>query len=85
MQKILTILILAITIASCAPKEQQMSDSERQARVDSLVGTKLEEINRQATEDRDRRMAIEVKAKADSIVQASMGADNTIPNNKQQP
>lgn len=85
MQKIITIIALTTIMAACGSKEHKMTDSERQARVDSMVGTRLEEINRQAMEDRDRRMAIEVKAKADSIVQASMGADNTIPNNSQQP
>lgn len=61
-----------VLLASCAAEEHKYSQSEIDAKVDSLVGIKMEEINKQAMEDLDRRMAIEVKAKADSIVQATM-------------
>jgi hypothetical protein len=61
-----------VLLASCASQEHKFSQSEIDAKVDSLVGVKMEEINRQAMEDLDRRMAIEVKAKADSIVEATM-------------
>jgi hypothetical protein len=61
-----------LTLGACQNKEQALTQSEIDAKVDSLVGLKMEEINRQAMEDLDRRMAIEVKAKADSIVQARM-------------
>lgn len=61
-----------VLLASCASQEHKYTQSEIDAKVDSLVGVKMEEINKQAMEDLDRRMAIEVKAKADSIVQATM-------------
>lgn len=51
-----------------------MDEATMQAKVDSTVGTRLEELNQQATEDLDRRMAIEVKPKADSIVAARLAA-----------
>lgn len=66
-------LLIILTIAcftSCEPKEKAISKSEITAKVDSLVAIKLEDLNRQAMEDLDRRKSIEVKAKADSIVQA---------------
>ena len=71
-----------IGLSACQQKEHVMTESERQAKVDSLVGTKMEEINRLAMEDLDHRMSIEVKAKADSIVAAVMGtgATATTPN-----
>lgn len=50
-----------------------MTENEMETKVDSIVGTKLDELNQQATEDLDRRMAIEVKPKADSIVAARTG------------
>lgn len=64
-------IIVSIAFASCAQKEKAISQSEIQAKVDSIVGTKIGDINRQAMEDLDRRMTIEVKAKADSIVAAA--------------
>lgn len=51
-----------------------MDESTINAKVDSTVGTKLDELNQQATEDLDRRIAIEVKPKADSIVAAMKAA-----------
>ena len=59
-------------LGACKNKEEGFTQSEIDAKVDSLVGLKMEEINRLAMEDLDRRMSIEVKAKADSIVAASM-------------
>jgi hypothetical protein len=58
-------------MAACSTQEgKKMSQNEINAKVDSIVGTRIEELNNQAMEDLDRRMSIEVKAKADSIVQA---------------
>ena len=56
-------------MASCSSeqKEQAISKSEFTAKVDSLVGERQGEIMQQAMDDLDRRMAIEVKPKADSI------------------
>lgn len=71
MKQIVPALALVALIASCGSKQQTMSENEVNAKVDSLVGLRIEEISRQAMEDRDRRIAIEVKAKADSIVQAA--------------
>lgn len=59
---------------ACKDKNEELSPSAIQARVDSLVGVRMEELNRQAMDDLDRRMSIEIKAKADSIVAAAMAA-----------
>ena len=64
-------LVLAGTV-SCKNKTEAISRSQMKAKVDSLVAIKLQEINAQAMEDLDRRMAIEVKAKTDSLVQICM-------------
>ncbi|XZF16079.1 hypothetical protein ACTHGU_08065 [Chitinophagaceae bacterium MMS25-I14] len=56
-----------------------MSESEMHAKVDSIVGSKIEEMNRQAMEDLDHRLAIEVKAKADSIVQSHVAGQTPPP------
>lgn len=62
-------------LASCGNNAAPaMDDNAIQAKVDSIVGEKLDQLNQQATEDLDRRMAIEVKPKADSIVEAMKAA-----------
>jgi hypothetical protein len=86
-------LILVSMMASCQPEEDSMNDSVRNARIDSLVALRMDEMTRQSMEDLDRRKAIEVKAKADSIIGAvkdslrrdATPADNTIPNNLPMP
>lgn len=75
MKKIATGMIAAvICLTACKARNEAISKSQMQAKVDSLVGARMEEINAQAMEDLDHRMAIEVKAKADSIVEAYMAA-----------
>ncbi|MCD6063636.1 MAG: hypothetical protein K0R82_1547 [Flavipsychrobacter sp.] len=69
-----------VTLACCKAKKKAITQSRIDAKVDSLVAIKMEEINMQAMEDLDRRMSIEVKAKADSIVQAAL-ADSTAKQN----
>lgn len=70
---VFALIASVLFLASCNSGGEGMSQSEFDAKVDSLVGIKLEEVNRQAMEDRERRIAIEVKAKADSIVAAVTG------------
>jgi hypothetical protein len=67
---IVAILLSFIGFISCTEKQQVLTKKDVQHKVDSLIQLKTEEINRQANEDLDYRTAIEVKAKADSIVAA---------------
>jgi len=60
----------AFLLISCGAKQKTMTESDIQAKVDSLVGVKMEELNMRYMEDLEKRMAIEVKVKADSIVAA---------------
>ena len=46
-----------------------------QAKVDSLAAIKIEEANAKATADCEARMATEVKAITDSLVQAAQTAN----------
>ncbi len=62
-----------ILFAACSPSSPSLNQNEIDARVDSLVGVRMESLQREAMEDLDRRIAIEVKAKADSIVAAMRG------------
>lgn len=70
MKKSLLIIACAVTgLISCESKQPVMTESEKNAKVDSIVGVKIEELNQQSMEDFDRRKTIEVKAKADSLVE----------------
>lgn len=65
------IILMSMAFAACGgSKEQALSQSAIDAKVDSIVGSKMEDLNRLSMEDLDRRISIEVKVKADSIVEA---------------
>lgn len=63
----LTILCL---FSACAQKDTNNDQTSIHARADSAVGSRMEEINQEAMESLEQRIAVEVKAKADSIVAA---------------
>lgn len=67
---IITGMLLVAGMAACKKEERVMTKKEIVAKADSIIATRMDELNRQAEEDLDRRMSIEVKAKADSIVDA---------------
>jgi uncharacterized protein YcfL len=89
MKYTLTIAAIALILVSCGGKQQGIKNSERKAKIDSMVAERMQEVNTQAMEDLDRRMSIEVKAKTDSIVQAKRAAqgaqDNTATGPSTQP
>ena len=71
MRKIVLVLFLgSIVGTSCADKEKRIKESQVQAKIDSLVGIRVNQLAVQSMEDLDRRMSIEVKPKADSIFAA---------------
>lgn len=69
----LPVLFFAITMTSCSQKVNNNDETTIHARADSVVGVRMMETNQQAMEDLEKRMAIEVKAKADSIVVVARG------------
>ena len=64
------VLLFSIFFMACSQKEKIMTKKEMQVMTDSIVATKTADIHKEAAEDLDRRKSIEVKAKADSIVEA---------------
>ncbi len=76
MKKLLFPAVFAsLLFAACGNNAAPVMDENAiQAKADSIVGTRLEDLNAQATEDLDRRMAIEVKPMADSIIAARKAA-----------
>lgn len=77
MKNLVLVVMVIIGLASCsgAEKEQAMTKNQQQAKIDSIYGEKKNEIFTQAMEDLDRRISIEVKPKADSIVAAWKAAN----------
>ncbi len=74
MNKMIAALFAIILLSACGDdKKRSLTESAIHAKVDSMVGAKMEDMNKQAMDDLDNRMAIEVKAKADSIVAARTG------------
>jgi len=71
-RNLVTLLAAAFILASCKDRQRALTETQIKAKVDSLVGIKVQELATQSAEDLDRRMSIEVKAKADSIVQARL-------------
>lgn len=67
---IVTGILLVAGMTACKKEERMMTKKEIVAKADSIIATRMDELNRLAAEDLDRRMSIEVKAKADSIVDA---------------
>lgn len=63
-------LLSALSFSACQEKQKTLTTKEIKAKADSIFATRVEYLNKQAAEDLDRRSAIEVKAIADSIVDA---------------
>ncbi len=85
MKYLLPLACLVLLTVSCKDKSEVHNDSYVQAKVDSIVGSKLGEINSKAMEDLDQRMTIEVKAKADSIVAARKQKSQAITPSEKKP
>ncbi|MCB0700498.1 MAG: lipoprotein [Chitinophagales bacterium] len=74
MKKLLFPAIAIVLLASCQGNSAPtMSVHDINFKVDSIIAEKQEGLIKEANEDLDRRMAIEVKPKADSIVAAQTG------------
>lgn len=81
--KVLLPALLFLSLAACQPEPEVHDEAWMKARVDSIVGSRMEEINRQAEEDLDQRKSIVVRQKVDSIIAARQAAADTT--RKQQP
>jgi major membrane immunogen (membrane-anchored lipoprotein) len=65
------VMLLTVLLTACTEKEAPLTPTQIHSRVDSIIAAKTPELKQQAFEDFDRRRSIEVKAKADSMVQAA--------------
>jgi hypothetical protein len=70
MNRLALVALLIVFLCSCKAEPQKaLTETEIKAKVDSILVVRSVEIKNQAAEDLDRRMAIEVKVKADSMIQ----------------
>jgi hypothetical protein len=72
MKNVYYIFIAIVLFSSCAKKETDLSPAQIKFKADSIITIRLDELNKQYTEDLEKRMVVEVKGKADSIVDATM-------------
>lgn len=66
-------LLISISLVSCDDHKKMLAESAVNAKIDSLVAQRMDEVNARAMEDLNRRISIEVKVKADSILAAKNG------------
>ena len=65
-------LAFVLALSACQKAVVPESPAALKARIDSSVKAQLPALRQKAAEDLDKRSAIEVKAKTDSIVQATL-------------
>jgi predicted metalloprotease len=68
------IIILGVTLialSACGKKERELTPRQVKAKADSIVRSRMDKLKREAKEDLDKRMPIELKPKIDSILKVS--------------
>jgi hypothetical protein len=63
--------VVLLTLNACGKKEKELTPQQVKAKADSIVQTKMDKLKRQAKEDLDKRLPIELKPKVDSILRVS--------------
>jgi len=66
-KNILTFSVAVMALAACGKEEKELSPAEINAKADSIVQIRVEKMRREAKEDLDKRLPIELKPKVDSI------------------
>jgi hypothetical protein len=70
MNRLAIAAVVCISLFSCKAEPQRvLTQTEIQYKVDSILALRAPEIKKQGAEDLDRRISIEVKVKADSLIQ----------------
>jgi predicted small lipoprotein YifL len=68
---IITLVVAILSLSACGKKEKELTPKQVRAKADSIVQSKMDKLKRQAQEDLDRRLPIELKPKVDSILKVS--------------
>jgi predicted small lipoprotein YifL len=66
-KNILTLIVMSAALTACGKEEKELSPAEINAKADSIVQSRAEKMRREAKEDLDKRLPIEIKPKIDSI------------------
>lgn len=75
-------LAFVVLLSACVREEVVLTEDDVKARIDSIVRVRTAFETQRAAEDLDRRQAIEVKVKTDSILNARV---NGVPSEAQPP
>lgn len=68
---IITLGVAIFALSACGKKEKELTPQQVRAKADSIVQSKMDKLKRQAKEDLDKRLPIELKPKVDSILKVS--------------
>ena len=60
-----------LALSACGKKERELTPRQVKAKADSIVRSRMDKLKREAKEDLDKRMPIELKPKIDSILKVS--------------
>ena len=69
---LLALIILATGFSACNKEPQQLTRAQINQKIDSIAAARIKELDQQSQQDLDHRIKIEVKVKADSIVNSAM-------------
>lgn len=73
------LLLSACFLLSCRKEGAELSPREIQTQVDAIVKQKEERLRKEAHEDLNRRLSIELKPKVDSILKRTAEPDTALP------
>ncbi|WP_157977047.1 hypothetical protein [Taibaiella helva] len=65
------LLLSLLMLAACGKKEKELSPARINAIADSIVNSRMNKLRKQAKEDLERRLPIELKPKIDSILKVT--------------
>ncbi len=79
------IILFSLIFVSCNKTTPILSKKEINKKVDSIVNIRIKEIDKESERDLEHRIKIELKVKADSIINArnNKTIKDTIPKNAQ--
>ena len=82
---LLALIILATGFSACNKEPQQLTKEQINQKIDSIVAYRVKELDEQYQRDLEHRIKIEVKVKADSIVNAAIKQNTTDTVKKNKP